>query len=170
MPKQQRIGDLEIEHDLLFQRRAWVAQRIAWGLMVLVIIGALLGLFGSGILSHSTAQTADAALQVEYENLARFDSATTLQLTLGATSSNNDTVTIWIDKAYLNDFVISYINPEPLDVKSSGPRLVYTFGVANPNQPVQITLDLRPQRTGLLTGAVGLLNGPTLTLRQFVYP
>jgi hypothetical protein len=44
----QRHGDLEIQEDLPFQRREWLVERVAWGVMALLIVAALLGLFGTG--------------------------------------------------------------------------------------------------------------------------
>ncbi len=62
-----RHGDLEIPEDLPFQRREWVAERIAWTVMALVVGAAVLGLFGSGWLSRSIAGDQGAPVWLEYE-------------------------------------------------------------------------------------------------------
>lgn len=51
----RRVGELEIEEDLDFQRRMWRLQQIGWALLVLVVVAALLGLFGKGPLSRAVA-------------------------------------------------------------------------------------------------------------------
>ncbi|HEU4345558.1 MAG TPA: hypothetical protein VFU31_28750, partial [Candidatus Binatia bacterium] len=45
---------LEIEEDLRFQERAWVVQRVGWGVMLLVIVATAAGMFGEGALSSAT--------------------------------------------------------------------------------------------------------------------
>jgi hypothetical protein len=44
----ERVGDLEVNQDLDFQRHVWWFQRIGLVGMALVVVAALLGLFGGG--------------------------------------------------------------------------------------------------------------------------
>jgi len=75
---QQRVGSLEIVQDMTFQRRAWVVQRIAWVVMLLIVVAAVLGLFATGPLSGTTAKTDDGVLTIEYGRFARHDAQTDL--------------------------------------------------------------------------------------------
>ena len=60
------LGDLEVGQDLDFQRREWAVQRVGWGAMALVILAALLGLFGSsGPLSRAATNAADDLVRLE---------------------------------------------------------------------------------------------------------
>jgi hypothetical protein len=43
----KRIGDVEINQDLDFQRRCWTVQRIGWIVMAVLVLSALLGVFGA---------------------------------------------------------------------------------------------------------------------------
>ena len=67
-----RIGDLEVDEDLPFQRRAWVAQRIGWVLMALFVLAAAVGLLGAGPLSHARIDV-PGLMTLEYERFARFE-------------------------------------------------------------------------------------------------
>jgi hypothetical protein len=80
----QRHGDLEIPEDLPFQRREWVAERVAWAVMALLIAGALLGFFGTGPLSRTTAGDEAGPLWLEYERFARLLAAGALESARGA--------------------------------------------------------------------------------------
>jgi hypothetical protein len=42
----KRVSDLEVNEELEFQRRDWMAQRVGWTVMALVVVVALLGLLG----------------------------------------------------------------------------------------------------------------------------
>ena len=44
--------DLELETDESFQRNEWRIQRVGWIVWSLVIIAGLIGLLGSGPMSH----------------------------------------------------------------------------------------------------------------------
>jgi hypothetical protein len=41
-----RTGDLQIDQDPDAQRHHWIAERVGWTVITLVILAALLGLFG----------------------------------------------------------------------------------------------------------------------------
>ncbi len=44
----KRVGDLEIDQDLAFERRQWSVQRVGWGVGALIIVAALLGCSAPG--------------------------------------------------------------------------------------------------------------------------
>jgi hypothetical protein len=68
----RRIGDLEIEEYIGFQRRDWAVRHIAWAILALVVLAALLGLFGNGILSKANLGDDEMPLQLEYERFGRY--------------------------------------------------------------------------------------------------
>jgi len=76
----KRIGDLDINQDLAFQRRSWSLQRIGWGLIALVLIAALLGLFGHGPLSEATTDDPSLPIRLAYERFGRFGSPLVLRI------------------------------------------------------------------------------------------
>jgi hypothetical protein len=78
-----RTGDLQIDEDPDAQRRHWIAERVGWTVITLVILAALLGLFGSGWLSEASVGTPEGALRLEYSRFGRFLAPTTLRLHLG---------------------------------------------------------------------------------------
>ena len=79
-----RTGDLQIDQDLDAQRHHWIAERVGWTVITLVILAALLGLFGSGWLSEASVGTPEGALRLEYSRFGRFLAPMTLRLHSGA--------------------------------------------------------------------------------------
>jgi hypothetical protein len=166
----QRIGDLEIDQDLAFQQRAWTVQRIGWASIALLILAALLGLFGPGPLSNATAGAPGADLWLEYERFERFKAPTTLRVNVGPGAVRDGVVRITLDRAYLDQVQVEQVMPQPESVETGPDRFTYTFKLNDPAQPTAITFHLNPQAIGRLSGRVGLDGEQAIGFDQFVYP
>jgi hypothetical protein len=55
MSKMKRVGGLETSQDRDYQRRAWTRQWFGWLVIALILLAAIVGLFGSGLLSQTVA-------------------------------------------------------------------------------------------------------------------
>jgi hypothetical protein len=166
----ERVGSLEIAQDLDFQRKEWRIQRISWVVMALLILAALLGLTGSGILARATIGDAESRLQLEYSRFDRLEAPTTLELQIAGDAVTEEQVELWVDRGYLQSVQVEQVVPEPEEVRSEGDHLTYVFGVDAPGQPVTITFDLRHTNFGPKSGQVGLGNEPALSFSQLVFP
>lgn len=156
----KRIGDLELDQDLGFQQREWAIQRIGWGAMMLVIVGALLGLFGTGPLSAATVGDAAGPLAVEYQRFVRHDGRTTVTIQVGGGQAHDGQAEVWLAADYLDGVEVQHISPEPREVRADGDRQVYVFAVDDAAQPLEVSFSLQPRRIGRLSGEVGLPDGP----------
>jgi hypothetical protein len=168
--QQEPAGSLEIDQDLEFQRRGWVAQRIGWAVMVVLIVFALLGLFATGPLSNASAGDEGGPLYVEYSRFARHDARMTLDIFVGPEAVRAGEVAVWIDSDIVGSNRIAAISPEPDRVDLGTDRLTYTFTVGEITAPARITLHLRADALGMRRGEIGLPDGETVSIRQFVYP
>jgi hypothetical protein len=169
----KRVGDLEVNEDLRFQRRMWVAQRVGWIVMALVVLAALLGLLGPGLLSTSAkAGSEGTSLSVEeYERVLRYRKPTTLRLGLGEGAvTGTGEARLWLDRKYLESFQVQKVTPEPDSVEAGPDRLTYVFDVRELSEPTSVTFELQPEKMGLLRPQVGLDDGEQVSLDQFVYP
>ena len=70
MPEQKQNDRLQINEDIEFQKKEWNWARLGWVLMLIIALAGLLGLFGQGPLSKSTARA--GGIEVEYERCAQF--------------------------------------------------------------------------------------------------
>ena len=167
------ISDLEVNENLKFQRRDWVAQRVGWVVMATVVVAALLGLFGgTGSLgSEAKATSEDAVVSVSYERYLRFMKPTTLEIELGKEAGKEGKVSVWLDRRYLDGLQVQQITPQPSSAKTGPQRLTYVFEVDNPNATTAVSFDLLPQqKIGALKGRVGIGDGKPVSFGQFVYP
>jgi hypothetical protein len=170
MSKVPRVGDLQIDQDLDFQRREWTAQRIGWAAMGLVALAGLAGVFGHGPVARAEARNADGSLRLQYERFARKRAEGTLQLRLGSGVAVADTVRVWIDRPTIEALGIQQITPEPAGVDAGADQYVYSFTVADGAAPATILFDIEPDEPGWHRGRIGVAGREALSFGQFVYP
>ena len=169
MSKQQKSADsatrtsqFQIDEDLKFQRREWKIQRVGWAAMALVIIAALIGVFGTGPLSSATIQ--GEGLRLEHERFCRFQRSTQLRFTIDGTG---DPVRVLIGSEYLDSAMIERITPEPAKAESVSDGVVFQFAV---HGPATVTFHLMPKKFGLVSGKARLGQAAPIIFTQFIYP
>lgn len=164
----QRVGDLEIAQDLRFQRRDWIAQRVGWVVMALILLAALAGLIGrGGPLARTQARSPDGGLRVEYDRFAHYEAPTRLRLSVAGAAARGEQVRLWIERAYLTRARVQQVMPEPDAVRLAGDRVIYLFDAGAGGD---VSFELRPNSFGVLAGRAGLEGGGEVAFRQFVYP
>jgi hypothetical protein len=170
MPGLRSIGDLELEEDIGFQRRGWAVRHIAWAILALVFLAALLGLFGNGILSEATLGDDGMPLQLEYQRFGRYKAPMDLKVHLGPEAIQEGKVRLWLERSYLNIMQVETIVPQPGSVESGANHLIYVFNVSSSDFPVEVTFLMQSESIGRQTGRLGLEGGSSLSFSQFIYP
>jgi hypothetical protein len=169
----KRVSDLEINENMTYQRRDWVAQRVGWVVMAAIVIAGFLGLFGgAGLMSSATAGSQEAPIAVEeYHRFVRYGEPTTLRVHLDAQAGTGGEVRMWLNRKYLESIQLQSVTPQP-DREVAGPeRVIYVFDVAtDPEEPTAITFNFQPDKIGPLKAEVGIEGGMSLSFGQFVYP
>ncbi|HEX3053013.1 MAG TPA: hypothetical protein VHP83_20310 [Aggregatilineaceae bacterium] len=163
----QRVGDLEITYDMDFQRREWRIQRIGWGLMALFAVAALLGLFGGGPLSSATAGKEGSDFWVEYNRFLRLTKTTEVHIYI---QSDADRIRFWMDRDYLTSMELVRTTPPVERAETTSDRVYFVFPQSRPGEPVQITFFLRPLKSTIASGQIGIDNRSTLDYTQIIYP
>lgn len=164
MPELKREGDIELAQDLDYERRAYTTRKVATVFFVLLILAGLLGLLGrSGPLSDASASDG-SRLEVSYERFLRMDSATEVEVAIGAGSGPTE---IAVDSDYLEGFNVSGINVEPKSTMVEGDRVVYVF---DQTAPSQVTFVLEPEELGFQSATVYGPAGAELSFDQWVWP
>lgn len=164
-----RSQGLQISEDMAFQRKSWNVQRAGWAFLVLVVITALLGFFGSGPFSHVTSGDGDGLLSVEHSRFARFEATTAIRVIVSGEAVRNGHVEVTISRRYLENVRLTEVLPAPQSVRGLAERTIFTFegeeGTALP-----IILEVTPQQIGPQSIEIGLEGGPTVKFDQFIYP
>lgn len=162
--------DLEISQDLNFQRREWVVQRVGWVVMAALIIAALLGVFGPGPLSNTTAGSESGPLRAEYYRFWRMASPMPLRLRLTPASQGQGEVGLWVSREYLEAMRVESVTPEPARVEAAGDHFIYFFNVAASAATVSVIFNLEADRMGPVSGKFGVDQRAAIQLEHFIYP
>jgi hypothetical protein len=170
MVKKPDSSELELKQDLDFERRSWTIERIGWTVMGLVVLAALTGLFGAGPLSATTAGEKGGPLWLEYPRFGRLKAPLMLRVHLGPNTLQQGPVRLWLGRDYLESVQIEAVTPPPEEVEAGPERLTYVFPVSEPSRSTAVTFFLKADQIGRQGGCIGLVEGPTLCFRQFIYP
>lgn len=166
----KRVGDLEINEDLDFQRTEWTVERFGWAAILLVVILAGVGLFGHGPISWTTASAADESIDVAYERFGRRGGVFELVIDAPATAAENSMWQIDFARAYLASFTVEAITPEPDSVEAVGGALRYTFVQGTPDAALQVTFTMLPKSLWRQSGTISLVGGEPVDLSHFFFP
>lgn len=164
-----RVGSVEVNQDLDFQRRQWTVQRIGWGAMALVVVLAGVGLFGNGPLAGTTARSNDGAYEVEYARFVRHRSPSSIRIVLqqGAVASE---VRIAIHRDYADGMQIEEVYPEPESVETGGNEIVYTFRLAAEATAATVVFSVLYEDVWRNGGTIAVEGHPPVRLSQFIFP
>ncbi len=170
MAKNRRISDIDIDEDMAYQEREWKIQRVGWAVIWLLILAALLGGFGKGVLANARLGDPSGALTANYARIERYRSPTTIEVIVGPGQATAGNFALTLNRAFVDRISIDRIDPEPASVKSEVDRLRYEFEVTADGQPAHVFINYEYADFGLSEAHLALEGGPALTLKQLVYP
>jgi hypothetical protein len=146
-----------------FQRRTWLIERIGWLVLALIVLLALLGLFGSGFLSKRSVGA--GALTIHYE---RFQRATRLvQFTFHFAPSPRSERRLRLNAAFQKTYEVSSIQPPPARSNADGVNLTFAVPVGG---PADVVIWAHPRAYGTTQIEIRADDEPPLTFSAFVYP
>jgi hypothetical protein len=170
MPDDTRVGDLEIDQDLRFQKREWAFERVSWVVMILFVLAGLLGLLGRGPMSHRTAASPDGMVTVEYERFVNHRAATRLTVRVPGEVTVGGTFRLVINQDYLQGVQVQQITPTPDSTEAGEGRQVFAFRAADPGRPTTVVIHLEAEGPATLNGRISIPGGPPAEFAQVVYP
>jgi hypothetical protein len=152
---------LQLNEDIGLHIKGWKIQRIAWIVIIILLVLAALGLFGTGPLSHRTVSKNGDTLK--YEHFGRFQSQTELEFTV---NKENGVTQVVFPQAYIDNFQIERITPLPEKTEMLHRSIVYTFDITDRGK---IIFYMIPQTNGTIKGTVAV-NNIVFDLLQYIYP
>ena len=158
------VNGLQIDQALNFQRRFHVVQRVAWWLLALVPVAAVLGLFGGGLFGETTAGGPAAGVTVSYDRFARMTADTEFELRLARADGPT---AVSISRSLLDGYDISEIRPEPERVVTRPDRIEYVFAASASGTA---RFAVQPSSAGSSSGTVAVAGGAPVKVNQFVVP
>jgi hypothetical protein len=166
----QKIGDLEINQDLNFERRSWKVERVAWVIAALILVAALLGFLGPGPLGKATAASPDKSISLDYYRVVRRESPVTYRVKVHGRLAKNGALRLWLDRKFVEALEIKHVDPTPDVVEIDGERFVYRFKTAEAPATIQIFFHVEPNKSGNAPARLGVVDGPEIQFKQFYLP
>lgn len=156
---------MEVGADPRFDTLQWRFERVAWVLLLVVVVVALLGLLGgSGPFTRASREAGDA--EVSYDRIVHYSGSTTLELTVPATE---DGARVSFNRSFLEGMDVEKVQPEPQSVEAGDERTTYVFEVAAGQDAAELLFTLRPERIGRHRAHLEF-DGGTLSFSQFALP
>lgn len=168
MPTFKKVGDLQINQDMDFQQKEWSFERWGWIVMTVLAVLALLGLFGQGLLSNTTAE--NETIQVKYGRFERLLAPAQYEIEIDPQQASNGELKLQVNRKLLSFYKIEKITPEPESEEITPEQIIYAFQFQQGNEPLKVTFDLQGNLTGIPQGEIGIENGPSVEISQFIYP
>ena len=170
MARTKKVGDLQINDDMEFQRRSWIVQRVGWLVFALVILLAALGLFGDGLLSNAQAGQKEGELWLEYQRFERFQHEFRIKVYANENTAANGEIMIQLDRHYLENVEVISVAPAPDSEIKDTDWITYVFKTNGGGSPFTAYFYVAPQKAGPLSGTFRLQNGDPVGFSQFIYP
>ncbi|HYG75175.1 MAG TPA: hypothetical protein VEK08_09255 [Planctomycetota bacterium] len=165
-----QLRGLEVDEDLQFEQRDWIVQRVAWTVMLLVAIAALLGLLGHGPLTRLTAADEKGLLTAKYYRFERAQGPSDITLNIGADALKGSEARIWVSKTFFTAVELEKVVPEPIRVESAADRLTYVFHIESKTPAAWVRFHFKPQEFWNHKVRIGLEDVTELSFQQFVWP
>jgi hypothetical protein len=159
--KARSVAGLEIEQDLDFQRRQGVFQRIGRIVFVLLLVAAILGIFGTGPLAHATAS--GPGFQVDYDRFLRSTQTSALQVSPQVGQGGGD---IAVASSYDRSIDVSNVSPQPDSETAQQDRIVFSY---QNRLPAQVQISVFPRTIGIHRATIWVRGRP-MSFRQVIYP
>jgi hypothetical protein len=159
---------LELDEHSRFQNAEWAVQRAGWVLLLAVVVAALTGLFGTGPLSSTVADSADGRLRVEHEKYLRYRAPSMFEFTVQTAGS--DELRISFDRPLSRAMEIQRVMPEPQQEELTDEEHVFVFRNAGGGGPARIRFHFEPDAFGWANGTVRLGKSSVVRVQQFIYP
>jgi hypothetical protein len=161
MPSNIDHKELQLEEDIKWTERSWIIQRIGWVLLLLFVLFAALGVFGTGILSNVHKQSGEYS--VDYERFGRFQMPQEIKINA---PSKNGKVVITIPQSFLDNYEIPSSIPQPTRQDFDNTYLILEYPS---NGPAHIMFEIEAEKTGNHTAEI-IINEQVFTFSQFIYP
>lgn len=148
-----------------FQRRNWWIQRIGWALFLLILVLAVLGLFGEGLLSAARHEGGSAT--IEFSRCARRGVPTRIVVELHAGSSPSPLV---LSRSFADRLRADSVIPPAAHNTATRDGLILEFGRPANESDRWVRFEVVYHEAGLFDGWISIAGGTPLRIRQFVYP
>jgi hypothetical protein len=142
-----KVGnELAVGEDIEFQRRWWRFEHAVWIMFGLILALDLSGLLGRGPLAHAHDKTADGAMKLEYDRVARFQTPSIISVHFGPNAVHDGRIQLWVSQSIVRNLGNQRIIPQPASSVLKDQGILYTW--PSGDHPDSADFALEPSHLG----------------------
>lgn len=138
--------EVAVGEDLDFQRKWWAFEKLVWTFFALILLFALLGLFGRGWLARSEKRSSDGNLILKYDRIQRTGTPSDLSILFGPNAIRDGHIRLYLSESMVNGIGAQRISPQPQTSTLGDGGIIYTFPVNG--RPASVVISVEPSRPG----------------------
>jgi hypothetical protein len=151
-----------------FHRWQFLAERIGWCAMFAVLVFALIGGFGRGLLSRATAATDDDSLRVDYERFGRHNASCELRFRFAPKLAGD--ILLRFNREFIKNVRIETFTPQSDDSHTAAEGVTYRFKGDEGGGERSIEMHYLPKRVGPMPCRITINDSQEVEFNQFIYP
>ena len=165
-----RINDeFEVGFNARFEH-SWARAEIVGRFVMVAFVGAgLAGMLGRGPFSHETKHSAESALAVDFEPIARSQAPTQVTFHID-NPTDASTMDLFIGSNSVEPMGLQHVLPEPVATKAVPDGLTLTLAIPPGARNVEVRLVLEPSEIGENELIAQLAGHAPIRWTQFVMP
>lgn len=121
--------EIAVGSDMEFQERWWRFENAVWVFFTLVVIAALLGCFGRGLLAKGRLNAGDGSVSVSYDRIARYSTPSKMTVEFEPAAIHDGYAQLWVDRQCVKSLGLTQALPRPARTALLPDGLLYTFPV-----------------------------------------
>jgi hypothetical protein len=163
------LEEFDTPQRLRQQRREWRVERAGWIAIGALLVAALAGAFGPGPLTHRTARSVDASLELDYYTIERREAPVELRFRLKSDAAGG-AVQLRLPQSLVDVVSIESLTPPPLAIEADDGAVVYSFRHRRAEHLFPIVLRVKYYTYGAKDHQFATDGGSPITIRQWVLP
>lgn len=156
------------ELDAGAAERSWRLERLGWGLVTLIVVLALVGVFGHGPASWTSTTSSQGGIVLDHQRVARHNADEQVTLHLGTSTVRDGRIELEVLGDWVQAVRVDSLVPEPSAQRSVPGGLLLEFE-ADAVAPTVVTLYYRAFRYGSQEAEISA-GGDRLGFTQWVLP
>ncbi len=161
--------EFEVGFDEPFER-SWVkAEWVGRIVMIAFVAAGLAGVFGRGPFSHRTEQSAESALAVDFEPIARSQAPTQITFHIDNPTDSPE-LNLFIGSNSVEPMGLQRIQPQPIATKAVQDGLTLTLSIPPHTKNAEVRLGLEPSELGPNQLIAQLEGHAPIRWTQFILP
>lgn len=168
-PQPTSIWDLEDDKHQRYRRWEWFVERCGMAVGATVVVAALLGTLGPGLLTHRITTSSDGLLSVEHHTIQRYQAPAQLIIGCPAPPTGTGIIRLHVSRSFTDRVALEQIAPEPEVTELTKTHLLYSFRASDLTGSGKILFRFRHDKYGAARYTVEV-DGLKTQLSEFVLP